>query len=53
MTWRLEANVKKKYAAAENLGLTNRLREVGWAGLSAKDTGRIGAQVRRSQPKQE
>ena len=53
MTWRLDANTKKKYTAAEGLGLTSRLRELGWAGLSAKDTGRIGARIRRSQPKQE
>lgn len=53
MTWRLDENTKKKYEAAEDLGLTDRLLEVGWAGLSAKDTGRIGARLRHTKPKQE
>lgn len=40
--WRLDEKTKRKYAAAERLGLTEELTRVGWAGLSAKDTGRIG-----------
>ena len=53
MSWRLDADTKQKYDAAEALGLTERLREVGWAGLSAKETGRVGARVRRLLKKQE
>ncbi len=45
--WRLEPQVKRKYEAAERLSLTPRLLESGWPGLSAKEAGRIGAQMRR------
>ncbi len=34
-----------KYRAAERLGLTGKLMEVGWAGLSTQETGRIGGLV--------
>ena len=47
MAWRLSRREKRKYQAAERLGLLQRLREVGWAGLSAKETGRVGAWLRR------
>ena len=33
---------RNKYRAAEQAGLLDRVLEVGWAGLSAKETGRIG-----------
>ena len=33
---------RNKYRAAQQAGLLERLLEVGWAGLSAKETGRIG-----------
>ena len=33
---------RNKYRAAEQAGLLERVLEVGWAGLSAKETGRIG-----------
>lgn len=33
---------RNKYRAAEAAGLLERVLEVGWAGLSAKETGRIG-----------
>ena len=33
---------RSKYRAAEAAGLLNRVLEVGWAGLSAKESGRIG-----------
>ena len=46
MTWRLESKKKRKYQAAEALGLTQRLKESGWAGLTAKESGRIGAAMR-------
>ncbi len=31
-----------KYEIAEELGLVEKIKEVGWGGLSAKETGRIG-----------
>lgn len=34
--------MRKKYRAAEAAGLLDRVLEVGWAGLSAKESGRIG-----------
>lgn len=33
---------REKYRAAEAAGLLDRVLEVGWAGLSAKESGRIG-----------
>lgn len=33
---------KRKYQAAKAAGLLDRVLEVGWAGLSAKESGRIG-----------
>lgn len=53
MDWRLEARKKRKYEAAERLGLTARLQENGWAGLTAKESGRVGAEMRHSPQKQE
>lgn len=44
--WRLDKTLRSKYEAAERLGLLQRLQEVGWAGLSAKETGRIGGYLR-------
>ena len=34
-----------KYEAAEELGLLEKLMEVGWSGLTARETGQIGARV--------
>ena len=34
-----------KYEVAEELGLLPRLKEVGWAGLSTAESGRIGGIV--------
>lgn len=34
-----------KYQVARELGLLPRLREVGWAGLSAAESGRIGGVI--------
>lgn len=31
-----------KYEIAEELGLMDKIQEVGWAGLTAKESGRIG-----------
>lgn len=33
---------KLKYEIAEELGLMEKIKEVGWGGLTAKETGRIG-----------
>lgn len=33
---------KLKYEIAEELGLLDKVREKGWKGLSAKESGRIG-----------
>ena len=33
---------RNRYRAAEAAGLLDRILEVGWAGLSAKESGRIG-----------
>lgn len=33
---------RSKYRAAQEAGLLERVLEVGWAGLSAKESGRIG-----------
>lgn len=34
-----------KYEAAEELGLLDKLMQVGWGGLTARETGQIGARV--------
>lgn len=44
--WRLPSKLRRKYETAEALGLTEKLRDVGWAGLSAKEAGRIGGTMR-------
>lgn len=33
---------KMKYEIAEELGLIDKVQELGWGGLTAKETGRIG-----------
>lgn len=38
----LSQQEKRKYEIARELGLLDKVRSVGWAGLSAKETGRIG-----------
>ena len=38
----LTPDERLKYEIARELGLLDRVREVGWAGLTAKETGRIG-----------
>ncbi len=49
MDWRLHPQQKRKYEAADRLGLTSRLLENGWPGLTAKETGRIGAALRKQE----
>ena len=41
----LSTTEKLKYEAAEELGLLEKLIEVGWGGLTARETGMIGARV--------
>ncbi len=36
---------REKYLAAADAGLLNRVLEVGWAGLSAKESGKIGGML--------
>ena len=48
--WRLDGKTKRKYEAAERFGLTARLLESGWAGLTAKEAGRIGGALGRHSP---
>ena len=36
---------KLKYEIAEELGLTDKINEVGWGGLTAKESGRIGGLI--------
>ena len=39
---------RRKVRAAEEAGLLGRVLEVGWAGLSAKESGRIGGLMAHS-----
>lgn len=48
MEWRLSSQQKRKYEAVERLGMVSRLLENGWPGLTAKETGRIGAALRHA-----
>ena len=41
------ARERCKYRAAQEAGLLERVLEVGWAGLSAKESGRIGGLMAR------
>ena len=45
---RLTREERMKYELARELGLLDRVRQVGWAGLSAKETGRIGGLIGQS-----
>ena len=45
----LSREEKRKYEIARELGLLDKVRQVGWAGLSAKETGRIGGMMNRKQ----
>ena len=38
----LNQEQRLKYEIAEELGLLEKLKQVGWAGLSAAESGRIG-----------
>lgn len=39
---KLTENDLMKYEIAEELGLMSKVKETGWGGLTAKETGRIG-----------
>lgn len=41
----LSETERMKYQAAQELGLTEKLLRVGWAGLSTAESGRIGGMV--------
>ena len=43
----MDETERLKYEVADELGLTERLLRVGWAGLTAGETGRIGGIVAR------
>ncbi|MBE5793565.1 MAG: small, acid-soluble spore protein, alpha/beta type [Clostridiales bacterium] len=43
----LSEQEKRKYEIARELGILDKVRQVGWAGLSAKETGRIGGLMGR------
>ena len=45
---RLTREERMKYELARELGLLDRVRQGGWAGLSAKETGRIGGLIGQS-----
>ena len=42
---RVAPETRMKYEIARELGLLDRVKEVGWAGLTAKETGRIGGLI--------
>lgn len=44
---RLTRQQKRKYEIAAELGLLDKVRAVGWAGLTAKETGRIGGMMHK------
>ena len=50
----LSREERMKYEIAQELGLLERVKQVGWAGLTAKETGRIGGRLsgRLNKPKQ-
>lgn len=44
---RLTPVERRKYEIARELGMIDRVVQVGWAGLSAKESGRIGGKMGR------
>ena len=42
---KLSQEERLKYEIAEELGLLEELKKTGWAGLSAKDSGRVGGML--------
>jgi len=41
----LSRQERMKYEIAQELGLLDKVRRVGWAGLTAQETGRIGGML--------
>ena len=48
----VKPETRLKYEIAQELGLLEKVKQVGWAGLSAKETGRIGGMIGRKKRKQ-
>lgn len=46
LPWQLDEKSRRKYELAQACGLLEKLKETGWAGLSAKESGRIGGLMR-------
>lgn len=42
-----------KFEIANELGLTDKIKEVGWAGLTAKESGRIGGIITSRKKKEQ
>ena len=49
----LNQEQRLKYEIAEELGLLEKLKEVGWAGLSAAESGRIGGLIAARKKKED
>ena len=48
VSWRAATEAERmKYQAAHELGLLDKLLDGGWGGLTAEETGRVGALVAR------
>ena len=43
----LDADVQKKYEVAKELGIYDKVLEKGWGSLTAEETGRVGAVLRK------
>ncbi len=42
LTPQQKADLRMKYEIAEELGLTQKIQELGWKGLTARESGKIG-----------
>ena len=49
----LSKDQRLKYEIAEELGLLEKLKRVGWAGLSAAESGRIGGLIAARKKKED
>lgn len=43
----LDVDVQKKYEAAKELGIYDKVLEKGWGSLTAEETGRVGGMLRK------
>lgn len=43
----LDVDVQKKYEAAKELGIYDKVLEKGWGSLTAEETGRVGGVLRK------